>query len=61
MLEFIKPVKSTQHAFIEQFNRTYRTEILDSYLFRILNEVREITELWLTKYNASDLISLWMT
>lgn len=48
MLEFIKPGKPTQNAFIELFNRTYRTEILDFYLFR----TRKITEYWLNEYNS---------
>ncbi len=52
MLEFIKPGKPTQNAFIERFNRTYRTEILVFYLFRTLNEAREITERWLNEYNS---------
>jgi len=35
----------------ERFNRTYRTEILDMYVFRTLNEVRDLTENWITEYN----------
>lgn len=52
MLEFIRLGKPTQNAFIECFNRPYRTEILDFYLFRTLNEAREITERLLTEYNS---------
>ena len=51
-LEFIQSGKPTQDAFIEHFNRTYRTEILDFYLYRTLNEVREITAKWLSEYNC---------
>lgn len=38
ILKSIKQVKPIQNAFIERFNRTCRTEILDFYLFRTLNE-----------------------
>lgn len=43
-LAFIQPGKPKKKVFITRFNRTYRTEILNSYLFRTLNEVREITD-----------------
>ncbi|SEQ84415.1 putative transposase [Rosenbergiella nectarea] len=46
------PVKPTQDTLIERFNSTYRTEILDFYLFRTLNEARELTERWVTEYNS---------
>lgn len=52
MREFIKPGKPTHNAFIERFSRTYRIEILDFYLFKTLNEAREITERWLNEYNS---------
>ena len=42
-LEFIKPDKPTQNAFIERSNWTYCTEILDFYLFRTLNEAWDMT------------------
>ena len=51
MLEFIRPGKPAQNAFIARFNRTYRTEILDFYLFRTLNEAREITERGQAEYD----------
>ena len=36
---------------IKRFNRIYRHEVLDLYLFRSLSEVRDITSCWMTKYN----------
>ena len=53
-LQFIQPDKP-QHAFIERFNRTYRHEVLNAYLFENLREVREITEIWITIYKEERL------
>ncbi len=50
-LDFVEPGAPTQNSFVERFNRTYREEILDMYVFESLSEVREITEKWMPEYN----------
>lgn len=50
-INYIQPGKPYQNAYIERFNRTYRQDILDMYLFSSIKEAQKITHNWLYIYN----------
>jgi putative transposase len=50
-LQFIEKGKPQQNGYIERFNRSYRTEILDAYAFENLKQARALTYAWMWSYN----------
>ena len=47
----IQPGKPVQNAYVERFNRLYREDVLDAYLFDTIRQVRVISEKWMEDYN----------
>lgn len=49
--EFIQLGKPTQNSIIERFNRTFRQDVLDGYMFDNLPQIRKCAEAWAWMYN----------
>ena len=50
-LDFSRPGKPTDNAFIESFNGRLRVECLNQHSFFSLDEARAVTEAWRDDYN----------
>jgi putative transposase len=51
-LEFSRPGKPTDNAFVESFNGHLREECLDQHWFASLEEARQVIEGWRIEYNT---------
>lgn len=50
-LNFIRPGKPNENAYIESFNGKFRDECLNEYIFETLDDARRIIEEWRIDYN----------
>lgn len=50
-LHHIQPGKPAQNAYIERFNRSFRTEVLNAHLFDSLSGAQQMAEEWMYIYN----------
>jgi len=48
---YIQPGKPTQNSLVERFNRTFRQDVLDKFLFESLAEIRKYAQSWAWMYN----------
>ena len=52
-IDFSRPGKPTDNAYVESFNGTLRLECLDAHWFASLTEAKQIIEAWRREYNES--------
>ena len=52
-IDFSRPGKPTDNAYVESFNGTLRAECLDVHWFATLTEAKQIIESWRQEYNDS--------
>ena len=51
-LEFSRPGKPTDNAYVESFNGHFRAECLDQHWFESVEEARHMIEAWRVEYNT---------
>jgi len=49
---YAQPGKPMQNGYIERFNRTFREDILDAYVFTSIKQFNIISQKWRDEYNA---------
>jgi len=52
-IQYIQPGKPAQNANIERFNRTFREDVLDAYLFESIIHVNALAYEWQIDYNSN--------
>jgi putative transposase len=52
-IDFSRPGKPTDNAFVESFNGTFRSECLNVHWFMNLKEAKQLIEAWRQQYNES--------
>jgi hypothetical protein len=52
-IDFSRPGKPTDNAFVESFNGTFRNECLNTHWFMNLKEARQLIAAWREEYNHS--------
>lgn len=50
-LIYIQPGKPTQNSLIERFNRTFRQEVLDCFMFSTIKQFKIFSQAWMWMYN----------
>ena len=50
---YSEPGKPMQNGFVERFNRTFREDILDAYLFSSISQFNVLAEKWKDDYNST--------
>ncbi len=52
-LAFIQPGRPMQNGYVERFNGSLRSELLNAYVFKNIRQVRLLTENWKQDYNQN--------